>query len=99
MTRCGISQSLEIAEYAHQRGIPVTNHNFTTGLDTAASLQFLAALPNALVLEYCVEPSDISRALARDPIKLVDGCMLVPEEPGLGVEPNMEIVEKYLVRD
>ena len=51
MTRCGISQSLEIAEYAHQRGIPVTNHNFTTGLDTAASLQFLAALPNALVLE------------------------------------------------
>ena len=99
MTRCGITQSLKIAEYAHQRGIPVANHNFTTDINTAASLHFLAAVPNALVLEYCVEPSEISRALARDPIKLVDGCMLVPEEPGLGVEPNMEIVEKYLVRD
>ena len=56
-------------------------------------------MPNALVLEYCVEPSEISRALARDPIKLVDGCMRVPEEPGLGVEPDMAIVEKFLVRD
>ena len=99
MTRCGISQSLKIAEYAHQRGIPVANHNFTTDINTAASLHFLSAVPNALVLEYCVEPSEISRALARNPIKLVDGCMRVPEEPGLGVEPNMEIVEKYLVRD
>ena len=99
MTRCGITQSLKIAEYAHQRGIPVANHNFTTDINTAASLHFLAAVPNALVLEYCVEPSEISRALARNPIKLEDGCMRVPEEPGLGVEPNMEIVEKYLVRD
>ena len=82
-----------------QRGIPVANHNFTTDINTAASLHFLAAVPNALVLEYCVEPSEISRALARNPIKLEDGCMRVPEEPGLGVEPDMEIVEKYLVRD
>ena len=98
MTRCGLTQSLKIAEYAAQRGIPVANHNFTTDINTAASLHFLAAVPNALVLEYCVEPSEISRALARNPIKLEDGCMRVPEEPGLGVEPDMEIVEKYLVR-
>ena len=49
-------------------------------------------------MEYCVEPSEISRALASNPIKLEDGCMRVPEEPGLGVEPDMAIVEKYLVR-
>ena len=99
LTRCGLTQALKIAEYAHQRGIPVANHNFTTDINTAASLHFLASVPNALVLEYCVEPSEISRALARDPIKLVDGCMRVPEEPGLGVEPDMAIVEKFLVRD
>ena len=28
-----------------------------------------------------------------------DGCMRVPDEPGLGVEPDMEVVETYLVRD
>ena len=98
MTRCGITQALKIAEYAAQKGIPVANHNFTTDINTAASLHFLAAVPNALVLEYCVEPSEISRALARDPFRLEDGCFRVPDAPGLGVEPNMEVVERYLVR-
>jgi L-rhamnonate dehydratase len=98
LTRCGITQALKIAEHAQLKGIPVANHNFTTDINTAASLHFLAAVPNALVLEYCVEPSEISRALAQDPFKLEDGCFKVPEAPGLGVEPNMEVVERYLVR-
>ncbi len=98
LTRCGLTQALEIAAHAAGRGIPVANHNFTTDINTAASLHFLAAVRNALVLEYCVEPSEISRALARNPFRLEDGHFRVPEEPGLGVEPNMEVVERYLVR-
>jgi len=99
MTRCGLTQSMQIAAHAASRGVPVANHNFTTDINTAASLHFLAAVPNALVLEYCVEPSEISRRLIRNPIRLEDGHMRVPEEPGLGVEPDMAVVERYLVRD
>ncbi|MHA1570449.1 MAG: mandelate racemase/muconate lactonizing enzyme family protein [Alphaproteobacteria bacterium] len=99
LTRCGLTQAMRIADYAHSRGIMVANHNFTTDINTAASLHFLAAIPNALVLEYCVEPSEISRNLARDPIKMHDGYMHVPDAPGLGFEPNMETIEKFLVRD
>ena len=99
MTRCGLTQSMQIAAHAAARGVPVANHNFTTDINTAASLHFLAAVPNALVLEYCVEPSEISRRLIRNPIRLEDGHMRVPEEPGLGVEPDMAVIEKYLVRD
>ncbi|MGH6943291.1 MAG: mandelate racemase/muconate lactonizing enzyme family protein [Geminicoccaceae bacterium] len=98
VTRCGLTQAMQIAAYAASRGVPVANHNFTTDINTAASLHFLAAVPNALVLEYCVEPSEISRRLIRNPIRLEDGHMRVPEEPGLGVEPDLEMVEKYLVR-
>jgi L-alanine-DL-glutamate epimerase-like enolase superfamily enzyme len=98
LTRCGMTESLKIAAHAHRRGIPVANHNFTTDINTAASLHFLAAVPNALVLEYCVEPSEISRNLAKNPIRVVDGYARVPDEPGLGVEPNPAIVEKYLVK-
>ncbi len=99
LTRCGLTQALEIAAYAHSKGIPVANHNFTTDINTAASLHFLAAVPNALVLEYCVEPSEISQALARDPFRLEDGCFRVPDAPGLGVEPDTTVIERYLVRD
>jgi L-alanine-DL-glutamate epimerase-like enolase superfamily enzyme len=62
-------------------------------------LHFLASVPNAFIMEYCVEPSEISRALAKNPIPIVDGRATVAEEPGLGVEPNPAIIEKYLVRD
>lgn len=98
LTRCGLTAALEIAAYAAARGIPVANHNFTTDINTAASLHFLAAVPNALVLEYCVEPSEISRALARDPFRLEDGHFRVPDAPGLGVEPDMAVVERFLVK-
>jgi L-alanine-DL-glutamate epimerase-like enolase superfamily enzyme len=99
LTRCGLTQSMQIAAHAASRGVAVANHNFTTDINTAASLHFLAAVPNALVLEYCVEPSEISRRLIKNPIRLEDGYMRVPEEPGLGVEPDLAVVDKYLVRD
>ncbi len=98
LTRCGMTQSLRIASEAHQRGLPVANHNFTTDINTAASLHFLASVPNAFVMEYCVEPGEISRSLAKDPIRIVHGVAKVPDAPGLGVEPNPAIIEKYLVR-
>jgi L-alanine-DL-glutamate epimerase-like enolase superfamily enzyme len=98
LTRCGLTQALAIAKLAEARGLPVINHNFTTDINVAASLHFLASVPNAFIMEYCVEPSEISRSLASKPIPIVDGHATVPEEPGLGVEPNPAIIEKYLVR-
>jgi L-rhamnonate dehydratase len=98
LTRCGFTQAMRIAAYAESRGRKVCNHNFTTDINTAASLHFLCAIPNALVMEYCVEPSEISRHLAREPVRIKDGFAYLPDTPGLGVEPNMTVIEKYLVR-
>jgi L-alanine-DL-glutamate epimerase-like enolase superfamily enzyme len=97
LTRVGLTAALEIAAYAHSRGRKVCNHNFTTDINTAISLHFLCAIPNSLVMEYCVEPSEISRSLARNPVRIEDGFAYLPSEPGLGVEPNEDIVAKYLV--
>jgi L-alanine-DL-glutamate epimerase-like enolase superfamily enzyme len=49
-------------------------------------------------MEYCVEPSEISRHLAKTPVAIRDGVAHLSEEPGLGVEPNQEIIDRYLVR-
>jgi len=99
LTRCGFTQAMAIAAHAHRRGRKVCNHNFTTDINTAASLHFLCAVPNALVMEYCVEPGEISRRLAKLPVRIENGYAHLPSEPGLGVEPNPEVIEKYLVRD
>jgi L-alanine-DL-glutamate epimerase-like enolase superfamily enzyme len=98
LTRCGFTQSMQIAAYAQSRGRKVCNHNFTTDINTAASLHFLCAIPNALVMEYCVEPGEISRRLAKKPVRIEDGFAHLPQGPGLGVEPNEDVIDKYLYR-
>jgi L-rhamnonate dehydratase len=98
VTRTGFTQAMRIAQYAHSRGRKVCNHNFTTDINTAASLHFLCAIENALVMEYCVEPGEISRSLAQVPVTIRDGFAHLPDGVGLGVEPRQEIIEKFLVR-
>ncbi len=98
LTRAGFTQAMRIAALAERRGRKVCNHNFTTDINTAASLHFLCAIENALVMEYCVEPSEISRSLAKNPVTIRDGHAWLPTEPGLGVEPNEDVIAKYLVR-
>lgn len=50
-------------------------------------------------MEYCVEPGEISRSLAKNPVRITDGYAWLPSEPGLGVEPDEAMIEKFVVRD
>lgn len=98
VTRTGFTNALVIAKMAARRGLPVCNHAFTTDLNVRASLHFLNAIPNALFLEYCVEPGDLTRRLTRNPVPIQDGFATMPEEPGFGGVINEETVARFLVR-
>lgn len=98
VTRVGLTQAMVIAREAAKRGLPVCNHGFTTGLNVASSMHFLTAIPNALFLEYCVEPGDLTKKLVRHAPEVVDGTARLTDEPGLGVDLDWSIVERYLVR-
>ncbi len=98
VTRVGITEAVRIARMAHERGLPVANHNFTTDINTAASLHMLACAPNALILEYCVEENPLRRNIIRNPVKVVDGRAYLPQEPGLGVDVDLDAVAQYLVK-
>jgi L-alanine-DL-glutamate epimerase-like enolase superfamily enzyme len=57
----------------------------------------VGALPNTHYFEYCVEQGDLRKYLTKQEFNVVNGEISVPEEPGLGVELNEEIVAKYRV--
>lgn len=98
VTRCGgLTEGRKIAWEALDRGRSVINHSFTTDLNIAASMALLATLPRAPFIEYCVETSPLRDALVRNPPLLKDGCVHLPEGPGLGVEVDFATVERYLV--
>jgi L-alanine-DL-glutamate epimerase-like enolase superfamily enzyme len=51
---------------------------------------------NALV-EYCLRPSPLMRKLVRNLPPLSDGYVPVPQEPGLGIELDEDIIERFRV--
>ena len=65
----------------------VSPHNYnSTTVGLAATLQVSAAIPNFLITEYFVNLEDFGRQITAKPFEVVDGCIKVPEAPGLGVE-------------
>lgn len=79
---------------AGRRAVP---HCFSTGINLAASLHWIATVDDGDLTEYCLRPSPLLRDLVRDLPPLVDGRVPLPRGPGLGVELDEEVVDKYRV--
>ena len=88
LTRCGgFTEAMKIAALAADRGLPVVNHGFTTCLNVAAALHFLASIPNTLgLLEFVVEEGTTLRNSITETIRAESGRVAVPDGPGLGIE-------------
>ena len=99
LTRCGgFTEAMKIASLAADRGLPVVNHGFTTYLNVAAALHFLASIPNTLdLLEFVEEEGTTLRHQISAPIRAVDGRVAVSDAPGLGIEIDEKGLQKYRV--
>lgn len=65
-----------------------------------ATLQVMATVRNCPFVEYPLEPPALTvetqHGLLKAPILIdKDGCVQVPQLPGIGVEINEEMVKKY----
>jgi len=84
----------KVAALAEAFGAVCTPHQ-TQPLGTIANLHFAAATPVVRYWqEYNIEPHPVGEKIFKNPVPLVDGCMAVPEGPGLGVEIDEEMVRR-----
>lgn len=93
----GLNRSRRIGWDSAERHRLCVNHSYKTGVNIAASLHFVAALPNTQYFEYCVEQGALRQTLTRQRFPVVDGEIRVPEEPGLGIELDEAVVDRYRV--
>jgi len=93
----GLQRSRRIGWDSAERHRLCVNHSYKTGINIAASLHFVAALPNTHYFEYCVEQGALRQTLTKQRFPVIDGDITVPEEPGLGIELDEGIVAKYRV--
>ena len=94
----GITTARQVADYARRKKVCFVNHTFTTHLALSASLQPYAGFEADGLCEYPVEASALAEELTH--AKLLpdnQGCVQLPAAPGLGIEPDLPAVKKYLV--
>ena len=96
----GLTESRRIAQMAHQRNLPCVPHAFSTGILLAASMHWVASIPNGSLVEYTVAESPLATGLTgtgllRNPLRATDGHLTVPDAPGLGIELDEELIARY----
>ena len=101
----GISEMRKIATLASAFGVECVPHAWGSAIGLAATVQFLAALPDQPpafrpippMLEFEQTPNPLRDALAREPIVQRRGIVAVPDGPGLGIEVDREVLARFKV--
>ena len=94
----GFTEVRRIATLADTYYVPVAPHNPGGPICMAATMHLAAALPNFFILEQ-MEPQRALRDRASSaPVRFEDGHFLLPEGPGLGLEPNLEFLQDHPYR-
>jgi len=99
LTRCGgFTVGRKIVFMAERANRLVIPHSWCSDLLTAASLHLNAFQRRAVFIEFNTSQGPLSRQIVRNPLKLEDGFLRVPDGPGLGVEVDNDTLERYRVR-
>jgi len=93
----GFTQCRRIADLAVANHALCVPHAWKSGILVAASLHFAATLADIPFVEYTVAPSPLRRDLIRTDVQVANGVARIPQTPGLGLEVNDEILQRYRV--
>lgn len=99
----GFTECRKIAALAQAWHTPIIPHVWASGIGLAASLQWLATLPPAPLalkpiepmLEYDQSTHPFRQDLIFGAITMQGGTVRIPDGPGLGVEIDRRVLERY----
>jgi galactonate dehydratase len=94
----GIMEAKKIAAMAEAHYLTIAPHSPLGPVSTAVGVHFAASTPNFLILEYRIDSEPPRRNLVREPLRLVDGYVQIPDTPGLGIELNEGQFDRHPLR-
>jgi L-alanine-DL-glutamate epimerase-like enolase superfamily enzyme len=96
----GLGEALAVCDLAVATGLTVVPHLWKTGISIAAAAHLAAARPEVAYIEFL--PRDLCEAglrkdLTTEDLTMIDGRILLPTRPGLGVEIDRGALDRYRV--
>ena len=94
----GITEMKKVCALAETYQVAIAPHNTKGPVGIMAAAHVMAAIPNALILEF-ISPSRIPwrNDVLKHPLVLADSRLQVPDRPGLGVEFDEAALKPHLV--
>jgi 2-dehydro-3-deoxyphosphogalactonate aldolase len=91
----GILEGKKVAALAEAHDAQIAPHLYCGPVVGAANIQLAACSPNFLVLEGILDWGGFHAELLRRPIAWEDGYVIVPTEPGLGIELDEDVARAH----
>jgi len=96
----GIGEAKIVCDMAAERGLTIVPHCWKTGISISATAHLAFVTPHCAFIEYlppqlCHER--LRRELAHEELRLEGGTIPLPTKPGLGVEVDWGVVDRYKV--
>lgn len=92
----GMNELRKIAMMAETYYCPVIPHNCNGPVCTAATIHASACMPNFRIMEYIPVPERVDVIV--EPLVIKNGAFELPTKPGLGVELNKEVFDRYVYK-
>ena len=93
----GFTETARIAALASAFHVDIAPHGVGSGVSLAAALQLCAAVPNFRIYEYNRLPNAIREQILRTPPTFANGHLDVPTGPGLGIELDDNVVDRFTI--
>ncbi len=91
----GILEAKKIAGMAEAYYAHMAPHLWCGPVELAASIQLGACSPNFLILEIIDTLGGFYAEILKKPFRWEEGYVIPPDEPGLGIELNEEVMAKH----
>jgi L-alanine-DL-glutamate epimerase-like enolase superfamily enzyme len=99
-SRCGgISEVQRVAALAKSAGVAFAPHTWSDAVAVMANAQVVAANSNGLTVEVDQTGNPFIEELLVEPLSINDGQLALSRAPGLGIELNQSVVNRYRLRD
>ncbi|MCY3864678.1 MAG: mandelate racemase/muconate lactonizing enzyme family protein [Chloroflexi bacterium] len=90
----GVTEFMHVASLISAHDLHIAPHG-----DQEIHLHLTAAIPNGLIVEFYRETVDANRGrIFEEKLSLdEDGCLTVPDRPGLGVTPDYDFLSRFRI--
>jgi len=99
----GLTEAKKIAALSTSYGVDLIPHTWGSAIGLHAAMHFISNLENMpgrmkgpdFLMEYDQTENSLRENLINSKIRLKDGYIYVPDKPGLGIEINEDVLNKF----